>query len=142
MQYTFRPMPSPPAGGNPVPSLYVERFWLPVLGPTALWALRLVWREMQPEACWGVSDDELAGQLGLGQRRSQLDRTLARLVQFRTLRPHSANGALHTQYLVRTRLPFLTEGMEARLPAGLRAEHERMRYQLLDARRLAEVGAR
>lgn len=127
---TFHPMPAPAPGGNPVASLYVERFWLPVLGPTASWLLRLVWREMQPEGVYGATYAELAGALGVNTK--QLHHTLGRLVTFRAMRP-TATGQLQRVYQVRTRLPLITEAMEARLPDGLRAEHARMRAQLVAA---------
>jgi hypothetical protein len=72
--------------GFPVTSPYVEGVWLPVLGPSATWALRRLglWVEANPQ---GLTVDlrELAAELGLRpdlRRSSPMVRTLGRMQRF------------------------------------------------------------
>src|SRR3546814_20896638 len=74
------------AAGHPVRSVYVETFWLPTLGPTAMWLLRRLsaWLEAKPDGI-SVELPELAQELGLGAnvgRSSPVTRPLARLLRF------------------------------------------------------------
>src|SRR5947209_4676432 len=67
-------------------SLYAETYWLPVIGPSAMWALRRLsaWAEAESSGV-EVPLSELAHELGLGGgtgRNSPMVRTLARLVVF------------------------------------------------------------
>jgi hypothetical protein len=72
--------------GFPVTSPYVEGVWLPVLGPSATWALRRLglWVEANPQ---GLTVDlrGLAAELGLRpnlRRSSPMVRTLGRMERF------------------------------------------------------------
>lgn len=72
--------------GFPVRSVYAEALWLPILGPSALWALRRLaaMAVASPEGC-AVDLAELASSLGLSAgtgRNSIIVRTLSRLVHF------------------------------------------------------------
>ena len=70
--------------GYPIDSRYVETFWLPILGPSATWALRRLAR-IAATNDMTISVTELARALGLGTgtgRTSMIARTLSRLVMF------------------------------------------------------------
>ena len=72
------------AHGYPIDSRYVETFWLPILGPSATWALRRLAR-IAVTNDMTISVAELARALGLGSgigRNSMIARTLSRLVMF------------------------------------------------------------
>ncbi len=109
---------------------YVERFWLPWLGPSATLLVRHL-----DEALEGAADDpfdgspgvvpvdleEVARCLGLGgaaSRRSALSRALARCVRFDFVRP-----ARPDLLSIRRRCAVLSRRQVARLPATLRAAH-------------------
>ena len=64
------------AAGHPIRSVYVETFWLPTLGPTAMWLLRRLsaWLEATPDGI-SVELPELAQELGLGAHLASLRRT-------------------------------------------------------------------
>jgi hypothetical protein len=100
---------------------YVERYWLPVLGPSALLALR--WSaEMLSSHPDGVSVrlSELARGLGLGTRGGSAGpaaRALERLAYFGLARERS--GTL----MVRTHVPPLPPVLLRRLPQALRDSH-------------------
>lgn len=94
--------------------VYVETFWLPVLGPSAVLALRRFadWMDSRPV---GVEVDlvDLGASLGLGAgtgRHTQINRTIGRLVDFgmaRTCGDHLE---------VRTTLPPVPLRVRRRLP--------------------------
>ena len=101
-------------------SVYVETYWLPVLGPSCvLIARRLVsWLEAEPDG-FDISMTALAGSLGLGAgvgRHAPIVRTLARLADF---------GLAHIgdSYAVRAMFPRLSARQIARLPDHLAAAH-------------------
>jgi hypothetical protein len=100
---------------------YVERYWLPVLGPSALLALR--WSaEMLSAHPEGVSVrlSDLARGLGLGGRGGAAGpgpRALERLVYFGLARERA--GTL----MVRTHVPPLPPLLMRRLPQALRDTH-------------------
>ncbi len=107
---------------------YAERFWLPVLGPSALWLLRLLARRLETSANPGgpilLDPTETARALGLGDRtgpRAPFTRTLDRCVAF-DMAARRGPGLLE----VRTVLPLLPRRHLARLHPGLRAEHEQI----------------
>ena len=105
-------------------AVYVERFWLGILGPSATWLLRhLVDRlDAEPDG-FELDLDECATALGLGRRpgaNGVFPRTLARCCQFgatRFLGPSTLQ--------VRRKLPPLTRRQIARLPQSLRDDHAR-----------------
>lgn len=110
--------------GAPVTSRYCEVFWLPVIGPSALWLLRHAVMHTV-DGPYTVDVDTLARSLGLGAARgihSPLVRTLNRLVQFRC-----ATGGWQTAtWKMRTHLPALTDHRLARLPDVLRQAHDEL----------------
>ena len=105
-------------------TVYVERFWLGILGPSATWLMRLLVDRLDdsPEG-YDLDLDECATALGLGRRpgaNGVFPRTLARCCQFGSTR-FLGPGTLQ----VRRKLPPLTRRQIARLPDALRADHAR-----------------
>ncbi len=105
-------------------AVYVERFWLGILGPSATWLLRyLVDRlDTSPDG-YELDLDECATALGLGRRPGAsgvFPRTLARCCQFGATRFFGP-----TTLQVRRKLPPLTRRQIARLPDTLRDDHAR-----------------
>jgi len=102
---------------------YVETFWLPTLGPTALLLLRhLADRfERTPEGV-DLPVADTAAALGLGNRdgnSSPLIRSLARLRQFELAQPEN-----DTTISVRRSLPPVHRRHVRRLPAALQTRHD------------------
>jgi hypothetical protein len=103
-------------------TMYVERFWLGILGPSATWLMRHLASglDASPDG-FELDLDECATALGLGRRpgaNGVFPRTLARCCQFgatRFLAP--------TNLQVRRKLPPLTRRQVARLPQSLRDDH-------------------
>lgn len=130
-------LPTPPVGGvltvvpwhDPVVdplghdprSVYVERFWLGVLGPSAIWLLRHAAHRFDDDpAGFDLELVPAAQSLGLsyaGGRNSPFWRTVTRCVQFGVARD------LDGTFAVRRRLPPLTQRQLARLPDPARADH-------------------
>ena len=106
------------AVGHPAAHPYVERFWLPIIGPSSVLALRRIsrWLDTSPEGV-EVSLGMLAGDLGIGQAPAA--RTLARLVGFELAAVTPAD-----QLGVRTVLPPLPRRLVLRLPAHLATAHD------------------
>ena len=101
---------------------YVETYWLPVIGPTALWALRRLtrWLEDAPDG-YPLTLAPFARELGLGDgvgRTSPVVRSLARLVAFGLA---DINGG---QLMVRRKVPPLARRHVQRLPGHLTAAHQ------------------
>src|SRR5438874_1690394 len=105
-------------------SLYVEQFWLGILGPSTTWLLRRLVAGLEAEpAGFDLPLAETARALGLGDkggRHSPFVRALARCVQFELAQAHG-EGVLH----VRRKVPPLNRRQVMRLPAMLQAEHDR-----------------
>jgi hypothetical protein len=108
--------------GHDPRSEYAERFWLPVLGPSAMWFLRAVARDLDDEpAGFDLDLEEAASALGLSYRSSRhsaLWRTVARCVTFRVARADGDGLA------VRQWLPPLTQRQVVRLHEAAQAAHE------------------
>lgn len=109
--------------GVSVADPYVETYWLPILGPSALWALRRIggWLTECPDG-FDMPHLRLAAELGLGHRdgrQSPMIRTLARLVMF-DMAAITANDEL----AVRRFVPPLPRRFTLRLPGHLAARHE------------------
>lgn len=103
-------------------SPYVERFWLAVLGPSAVWLLRRLARglESHPEG-FRIDVAETARALGLGPgvgRQAGFGRTLQRCCTFGLVRQVEAELVT-----VRRRVPPLTRRQLRRLPASLQHAH-------------------
>ena len=100
---------------------YVERFWLPLLGPTALLTLRWTARMLgEHPAGVSVSMEDLSLQLGLGARAGAsgpAPRALERLGHFGLAREHA--GTL----MVRTHMPAVPPALMRRMPAAMRDSH-------------------
>ena len=121
---TVVPWPDPvvEAIGHDPRSPYVERFWLPVLGPSTVWLLRrMAGRlEAEPEG-FSLNLPDTAMELGLADktgRSGPFVRSLVRTVQF---------GAAQTfgeSLAVRRKLPYVPERHVHRFPQSLRRAHE------------------
>jgi hypothetical protein len=108
--------------GHDPRTVYVERFWLGILGPSATWLLRHLvdGLDRSPEG-YELDLDECADALGLGRRpgaNGAFPRTLARCCQFGAMRFID-----DTTLQVRRSLPPLTRRQVARLPETLRDDH-------------------
>jgi hypothetical protein len=101
---------------------YAERFWLGVLGPTALWLLRsLAARFDEAPAGFDMELTELSALLGLGRgtgKSSPLGRTIARCQRFGLVRTVD-----HQVIEARRRLPSLTRRRVERLPRSAQIDH-------------------
>lgn len=111
--------------GHDPRSWYVERFWLPILGPTAVWMLRRFadGLDAEPEG-FDIGPEAWARSLGIGGgtgRNAPFTRTVVRLCQFGAATRHARGLA------VRRRLAPLAAHQVARLPEGLQHHHERWR---------------
>lgn len=108
--------------GHDADSTYAEVYWLPVIGPTALWALRRLTRALDdaPDG-FPLALGPLAGELGLGSGlapSSPVVRCLARLVCFGLAEVRGG------QLMVRRRLPPLARRHLRRLPPHLVEQHD------------------
>lgn len=103
-------------------SEYVEKFWLGVLGPSAVWLLRhLAYRFDAEPTGFAIDTADLARALGLGagaSRHAPLGRTVVRCCQFGMA--HQFPGQRLT---VRRVLPLVARHHLNRLPAPLQHEH-------------------
>jgi hypothetical protein len=104
-------------------SAYVERFWLPVLGPSSILLLRRLAAELErsPDQV-ELAIEDTARSLGLGSRggrSSPFLRTVGRCCQFRLAHLDDADGVL----LARRMLPPLTRPQVMRLPEPLQQSH-------------------
>jgi hypothetical protein len=109
--------------GHDPRSLYVERYWLPVLGPSTTFMLRRFASYLdEPGEGVEVSVEELAKGLGIGERsgpNAPLARTIKRCVDFQMAEWRRGRLA------VRRRVPPLARRHLRRLPESLQVEHER-----------------
>jgi hypothetical protein len=108
--------------GHDPRSLYVEQFWLGILGPSATWLLRhLVSRLDGEPSGFDLDLTDCALSLGLGRRpgaTAAFPRTIARCCQFGT-----ARFCGPTKLAVRRMLPPLSRRQIARLPRRLQEDH-------------------
>jgi hypothetical protein len=107
--------------GHDVGSGYVETYWLPILGPSAIWAARRLVDRLDTQSV-GVEIplESLSRSLGLGggvARNSPVVRTLTRLVDFGMA---ATGGGV---YALRRRFPPLTARQVKRLPEYLADSH-------------------
>ncbi len=107
--------------GHDVRTAYVETYWLPILGPTAIWATRRMayWLDDSPDGI-EVSLAELGPCLGIGghvSRNTPMVRTMVRLVDFGIA---SLGG---DTYGIRTMFAPLPLRLMRQLPAGLLERH-------------------
>ena len=104
---------------------YVELCWLPILGPSAVWAIRRLTAGLRanPDG-YSIRIADLGSALGLGAgngRNSLVMRTVRRLVQFHMARD-DGEGVL----AVRLHLPPLTQRQVMRLAPALRRAHAQL----------------
>jgi hypothetical protein len=107
--------------GFPVLSRYVEHYWLPVLGPSALWILRriVIGFEEFPGG-YEIDVAQLASAVGLSfttGANSPFTRSLERCIMFGAAQPLQGGLA------VRQQLPVLSNRQLQRLPPALRRAH-------------------
>lgn len=104
-------------------SQYVERFWLPLLGPSSVLLLRRLATELEAspdEVQLGVEATAKALGLGMrGGRSSPFLRTVQRCCQFHLTQLEEENGVL----LARRKLPPLSRPQVNRLPEHLQRSH-------------------
>lgn len=109
--------------GHDPRSAYVERFWLPVLGPSTIWFLRRVADalDLAPEGFeLDLADTALSLGVGMrGGRNSPMLRTIDRSCRFGAARVQGPSTIA-----VRRRLAPLTRVQADRLPSSLRSEHD------------------
>ena len=101
-------------------SVYVETYWLPILGPSCVFAARRLaaWLQAEPDG-FDISMAALATSLGLGSgvgRHAPIVRTLTRLVDF-------GLANISDTYAVRMMFPPLSARQIVRLPDHLAAAH-------------------
>lgn len=99
-------------------SAYVEQFWLPLLGPTATFLLRLA-VELENTT---LPADHVTRQLGVQERA--LRRACMRLDTFRAATFYDGEEA---SLVVYSHLPWITGRAELRLPEPMRRVHRRLR---------------
>jgi len=105
-------------------STYVERFWLPLLGPSACWLVRRIADrfDTHPDG-FDLDLDETARSLGLGglgSRHSPFRRAILRCGRYELAR-HAGPGVL----AVRRAVPPIPLRHVARLPVSLQEDHAR-----------------
>jgi hypothetical protein len=105
-------------------SLYVETFWLGIIGPTSTWLMRriAIGFDEQPTG-FDLDTSEAARALGLGDRagrNSPFRRAMARCVTFEVARRVGRDSLG-----VRRRLPPLPRRHLLHLPVSLQEEHRR-----------------
>lgn len=124
-QATIRPWPDPllEQFGHDPRSGYAERFWLPVIGPSSLWLLRLLAHRFDERPDGFELDLRDAGRsIGIGTRggaNSALVHTVSRVVQF-----GFAQLVDDHTLLARRHVPSLTRRQLARLPDERQREHD------------------
>jgi hypothetical protein len=103
---------------------YLERCWLPVIGPTSVLLLRRLPQLWQNDPLIGVPVEDLAVVLGLGRgtgRNSPVWRTIDRLCRF-----NFAARVADNEVEVYTEVPPLSRRMLDALPPSIGAAHEQL----------------
>ncbi len=108
--------------GHDPRSVYVEQFWLGILGPSTVWLLRhcASGLDSSPEG-FDLALTDVAGALGLGHRggrNSPLARSILRACRF-----GAARAISESELQVRRRMAPLNRGQVERLPEFLRERH-------------------
>lgn len=114
----------PQDNGHDPRSMYVEMFWLGILGPSAVWLMRYLARLIEDapsEGTWlEVQNTALAIGLASGRNRTTVfERTIERLVRFNvasTVNSHTLGVSMN--------LPGLSSRQIARLPPELVGQHQ------------------
>lgn len=113
-----------PERGEPVTGPYFERYWLPIVGPSALLTMRLLAAGLERTDPFTIAEVELARRLGVKSDRARS--TIKRLAMMRLLIP----GADDRYWQVRLNVRPLDERQVARLPTGLAAQHRELSRML------------
>ena len=108
--------------GHDPRSAYVEQFWLSVLGPTATWLLRRLAAgfDDHPEG-YDLDVEAMARSLGLSVAKgmaSPFAKALQRCVMF------GVANRLTDSWVVRRRVPSISQRHLLRLPSALQTAHE------------------
>ena len=113
---------------HPLDGAYVERFYLPTLGPSSILLLRRIAGDHRPTPSSGrtiiLDLEALAGSMGLGTGtgpNSTIRKTIRRLINF---------GIIHEDQLgyitIPSHLPPVPPHKQRRWPTELQAEHNRL----------------
>ena len=109
--------------GHDPRSIYVERFWLGILGPSATWLLRRFARGLEEHpGGFRINLADTGRALGLGEsisRNSTTQRTITRVCQFGL-----AQRVAVERLAVRTEVPELTRRQIGRLPESVQHAHD------------------
>jgi hypothetical protein len=103
---------------------YLERCWLPVIGPTSVLLLRRLPQLWHQDPLIGVAVEDLAVVLGLGRgtgRNSPVWRTIDRLCRF-----NFAARLTDNEVEVYTEVPPLSRRMLESLPPSIGAAHDQL----------------
>ena len=125
-EFAVRPWPDSVIDevGHDPRSVYVERFWLGVLGPSSVVFLRRLATELESSPSgFTLPLEETARTLGLGMRggrNSPFLRTITRCAQFHLVHFDERAATL----LARRKLPPLTRGQITKLPERLQRQHQ------------------
>ena len=123
--------PSIDDSGFDIRSAYSETFWLPILGPSVVWLMRLMASSLEDEPDMFTLDfDEAARSLGMrfnGGRNSPFNRSLCRVVTF-------SMGIMVDEdtLAVRRVLPQLRSNQLQRLSPALQSRHRNELRRIAD----------
>ena len=101
-------------GGHRFDSFYVEKFWLPIVGPTGILTARNLARRVSGAS---VDLDELAAEMGC--KAQAMSHTLSRLERFSFITSQAGSPTV----FVRRHVAPLPLTLFGQLPAHLRVEH-------------------
>lgn len=110
---TFSAMPD---RGEHVLGRYFERYWLPIVGPSALLTVRLLADELERSSPFSIHEVELARRLGIKASRARA--TIDRLVLLRLLVPRGPQA-----WALRLHVRALDARQIDRLPPTLAEQH-------------------
>jgi len=114
--------------GWPIGSTFVEEFWLPILGPSAVALLR--WFDRRADHYRRITTlnvADIAVAIGLGDatsKHSPIVRTVERLVRFDAARWDAPDASM-PELAIYTHLFAVPTRLTVRLPEPLQAEHRR-----------------
>lgn len=108
--------------GHDPRSAYAERYWLPVVGPTAMWIMRRFADRFDTEPTgFSINLHHTATAMGVSFKKgpnSPFGKSLHRCVMFGLAQPMAGGFA------VRRRFPSVARRHIARLPADVQADHD------------------